>query len=656
MKLKSKIILSFLVLSGIALISVSLVSFFNIQEHTVQSIRTEMEAEINSITNQLNGWLMKKSTTVETTAEILKHTVGDGEISANYLQAYQQDPDISTIYIGFEKDGSVLDAKGWIPEEGYDARKRDWYSKAVSVDAICFSDPYIDAITGNPIVSAMIPIKFQNNELRGVLAADIFLTTLKEIVTQVSINGQGYGFLVDQNGIALAHPDEKLLNTNLLENNEWKELTSKMLESDRGMIEEQSAEKENLIVYQKIPASGWTLGIVLPQEVVYQPLKSIQATYIIINAIALILIFLAAWYLSRQLTKSVLKLSESAEIVSAGNLATEIEITSKDEIGQLGNSFKKMVENLRELIGHVANTSTVLGTSVEQMKISASESTAASEHTSQIMENLSEKMNQTSSSVEQVKQTIREIALSIGQVAESAQTASSAGQNAQKESQKGKEALQKAILKMNDTQQIVQSSVQATKSLEENSKKISSILQLISNIADQTNLLALNAAIEAARAGEQGRGFAVVAEEVRKLAEESSNASNQIAELLSQIQSEIHHTTSLMEQGREAVSETSQVVSDANNTFDEIHEAINQIASSTEDVSAATQQISAGSEEIVASMENVTEIAKESAVGFQQVLAATEEQMATMETLSSMAESLGEITEKLQNQIARFKI
>ena len=341
MKLKSKIILSFLVLSGIALISVSSLSFFNIQEHTVQNIRTEMEAEISSITNQLEGWLMKKANTVETTAEILKHTVGDGELSANYLQAYRQDPDISTIYIGFEKDGSILDAKGWIPEEGYDARKRDWYSKAVSIDAICFSDPYIDAITGNPIVSAMIPMKFQNNELRGVLAADIFLTTLKDIVAQININEQGYGFLVDQNGVALAHPDEKLLNTNLLENDELKELISEMLGSDTGMIEAQSAGEEKLIVYQKIPAVDWILGIILPREVVYQPLKSIQATYITINAIALILIFLVAWYLSRQLTKSILKLAKSAEIVSAGDLTTEIEVAAKDEIGQLGNNFKK---------------------------------------------------------------------------------------------------------------------------------------------------------------------------------------------------------------------------------------------------------------------------------------------------------------------------
>lgn len=171
--------------------------------------------------------------------------------------------------------------------------------------------------------------------------------------------------------------------------------------------------------------------------------------------------------------------------------------------------------------------------------------------------------------------------------------------------------------------------------LSEKSKEINQIVELITGVAEQTNLLALNAAIEAARAGEQGRGFAVVAEEVRKLAEQSAGASNQIKNLITAIQAESQRAVESMAEGGKDVEEGSRVVQEVGDLLNRIIASVQGLSSQIQAVASATEQMSSG---------------------VQSVAASTEEQTATIEEVSASADSLAQLAEDLSRLIGKFKV
>jgi len=205
-------------------------------------------------------------------------------------------------------------------------------------------------------------------------------------------------------------------------------------------------------------------------------------------------------------------------------------------------------------------------------------------------------------------------------------------------------------------EQSVSSSAEVVTKLGERSKEIGQIVVTISGIAGQTNLLALNAAIEAARAGEQGRGFAVVAEEVRKLAEQSQEAAKQIANLISEIQSETDNAVVAMNEGAREVKVGADVVNNAGKAFKEIVSLISEVSTQIREISAAIQQMASGSQQIVAAVRDIDRISKDAAGQTQTVSAATEEQSASMEEIAAASQALAKMAEDLQSAVRKFRV
>ncbi|WML47010.1 methyl-accepting chemotaxis protein [Neobacillus sp. PS3-34] len=188
------------------------------------------------------------------------------------------------------------------------------------------------------------------------------------------------------------------------------------------------------------------------------------------------------------------------------------------------------------------------------------------------------------------------------------------------------------------------------------SKEIGQIVDVISQISAQTNLLALNAAIEAARAGEHGKGFAVVADEVRKLAEQSSKATDSIRDIIALIQKEIVNVIGSMKEGNEFVRNGIQKVNETGKAFKEILEMVNEISFQAQEVSAVVEEVNAGAEEMVNVMNEISAISNQSAQNTQQVAVSAEEQNASMEEISASVHSLRELAYDLQKEIEKFSV
>lgn len=420
-----------------------------------------------------------------------------------------------------------------------------------------------------------------------------------------------------------------------------------------------------------------------------------------------------AVFTARGITWRTAYVARTALCLANGDLTVEeLPVKSHDEIGDMARAFNQMYRNLKDIVYKINATSNSVAATSEELASNAEEATKATQQVAIAIEEVAKGTSEQSNSisdivktVEQVGQAIEQITAGageqsknlyeitsmssqigkkIGAMAQSMETVKQISEQNGVVAAKGGQAVEmtvKGILQVKDT---VFDTAQNIQEMGEQSQKIGEIIQVIDDIAEQTNLLALNAAIEAARAGEHGKGFAVVADEVRKLAKRSSNATKEIAVLITDVQrvtnaavESMHVGTKDVEQGvmlaNEAGASLSEIVSGVNIADEQVHEvlciikeiladsteiasAINNVAAITQENTAATEEMSASAEEVNATMQNMSIISEESSASAEEVSASTEELTASIEEVSASSEQLSQMAHELKGLVDRFRM
>ncbi len=410
-----------------------------------------------------------------------------------------------------------------------------------------------------------------------------------------------------------------------------------------------------------------TFVSLLSKKTVMAALNDTLTRIIILAVLSNILILAISYFISSRISRRIRKIAGVADKMAKGDISTEIEVTSNDEIkdlvvsfkelsryigdmttaankiaandltvtvwprseqDELGKSFQTMIENLTGMI-------ISLQENARELSSSATEITATSEQMASGARNQSQQTAQVSSAIQQMSATIMESSQNAGVARESAESSSEISEKGRLTVSSTIDGLIKITEAANDAHRIVNDLAQA-------SLRIGEITSVIDDIADQTNLLALNAAIEAARAGEQGRGFAVVADEVRKLAERTGKATGEINDMINSIQSDseravqsMERASSLVEEGKEHADEAGVSLNEINTMAMRVKDMIVQIAVSTDEQSAAAEEISKN-------VEHIENVARETAAGADQS--------------ASAAEKLTQQAENLNKMIAIFKV
>ena len=377
---------------------------------------------------------------------------------------------------------------------------------------------------------------------------------------------------------------------------------------------------------------------------------------ILISVIAAIVGFSIAIYISRTITKPMDVMLAAANKVAAGDLTVQLVNDSKDEVGQLSNAIQKMADSLKGVLGKVQQSALNVSSTAQELSASSEEMKASTDQISSTTQDIATGVSSQASKMAEISRAMKEMSESVQQVAQNSQKAAEGAGAASTTAQKVGKMSDDVARKMSEIQSTVDGSATVIKQLDGKSQQIGEIIGVITNIADQTNLLALNAAIEAARAGEHGRGFAVVADEVRKLAEESRGAANQITGLIKDIQQGTKQAVTTMELGTKTVGEGAKNIADTVTAIDEIVKAAADVATMVQEIAAAAEEQSASVQEVTASVEDVSAISEESAAGTQETSAAAEEQSATMDQLVNAAQEMAKLSNELQVEVARFKI
>lgn len=335
---------------------------------------------------------------------------------------------------------------------------------------------------------------------------------------------------------------------------------------------------------------------------------------IVILVIAVLLSIAFGYLISQAIAKPLSRVVTLVSKVADGDLRENVNIDTKDEIGMLAKAIDAMVLNLRQIVGNILSNSESLAAASQQ--ISASSEEIASGNANQ------------ATSAQTISELFKELSSAIHSVARNTEQASELSDTTMKVARDGSEVIQSSMDSMN--------AVSGKMSrLEEDSQKIGDIIEVIEDIADQTNLLALNAAIEAARAGEQGRGFAVVADEVRKLAERSSEATKQITGIIKGMQENTKQSVT-------AVQESADLSRKTGESFKHIANMVNDAGQKVTEIAAASEEQAAQASTVLEAVENIS--------------AATEEAAAASEETAATAQSLAVLADDLQRAVSIFRI
>ena len=649
---KVKMILILIALMAIPLIIYGVISVNDKIDSVTEYTYQENHNMTENLTSQVNNIITNSENLLKVTAaaQSVKDLNVDG--MGNILIELVEDSDyLVNVYVMDETGMQIFKTTG----EVGDRSDRGYFQKAMEGETV-FSNVIISRSRGVPIIVNATPIE-KNGEVVGVLGASIDLGNLSELAASQKTEGSGYGFIVGPEGKIIAHPDNELV-MNREDVSDLKPVADVIQGNDGNALYTYEGE-EKLASYEPIEKMGWGSVVQVPSDQALSRVDSAIWNAIIIIGITLLVGLLAAYLLSNYITAPILAVVDHTEKVADGKLDEKISdkyLKRKDEIGTLGQSVNEMTENLKDVVVEISNLSNDLSSSSQELSASSEEISASAQEVGSAIEEVASGAEEQSAQIEETSKNVEELVDDVEDVKEMSGDMDEQADDVMENIDQGNDSIYNSISQVQEVKD--QSSAVSNKihELGNLSEEIGNIVELINDISAQTNLLALNAAIEAARAGEAGRGFSVVADEIRELAEESSDATEQIAGLINDIQAGVKDTVNQMEKAEDAVDNSVDAIETTENSFDEINDAAKNLKGLIEKISGAAEQMAERSNDVSASIEEISSVSEEVSGNAEEVAATSEDQSASTQEIVNAAEELASMAQQLSETVDKFEI
>lgn len=654
--IRTKFVIWFLLISLIPLIVFSFISYQRSSDVLIHDEREDGQKYVESKAQAMNEWLDRRKAEIALAAQTDIMKSQDPARILTFLQQIKEQSDVYDSLNFAGTDGFIIVSTSE-NNIGLDINDRGYFQNGMR-GGVSYSDVMISKTTGHRIFAVTSSVNDENGNIMGVMFAMVNFEKLVNTFLQES-DLEGRYLLIDELDRIQLIDNEELIGKTIEEAGFDKAFIA-LLHKGRtqsGIDVYTKNGQESLLAYAPIPETGYGLYMSIPMDTILASAQSVQKDMMSITAIACVLVVLAAIYISRSIANPILAITSLVKQVASGDLTSgTMNVKSKDEIGELAAHMQTMIASLRTLIQRVAFTSEQVAASSEQLM-------ASTEEASKVTEQISSATQQVASGAELQATTAKESQQVVMRMSGQFQHISSLIENVTELSNgtvvtatNGNQVVEQSVKQMNQIEEKTNAAAQAIGELGNKSAEIEKIIKVITDIAEQTNLLALNAAIEAARAGEQGRGFAVVADEVRKLAEQSVQAGEQIRAIIQEIQKEINVSIECMREGTAAVLEGTELTRKSGESFGQISQAVSEVFARLQEVSAAIGQLNQETETMVTSIESVKTLSHDFAGSAQEVAAAAEEQNASIEEVAASAQTLAKMAEELQESVQTFKL
>ncbi|MEJ3572787.1 methyl-accepting chemotaxis protein [Pseudomonas fragi] len=567
------------ILLAASLIVIAAFSLFTLYNDYLQrnAIRHNLDNYLNemgSVTaNNIQTWLGGRILLAQNLAEAIALTPEPGQV-ANLLEQKTLSNTFMSVYFGDSQGGFTIRPDSKMPD-GYDPRTRPWYKDALNSSSSSLTKPYIDAATGQMVITIGAPVKKAGQTL-GVVGADMTLQAITDSINALNFNGMGYAFLINADGEILVHPDKNLVTKNL---KDIYPQDTPAITTDLSEIQVNG--KARIVTFAPVKGLGsanWYIGLSVDKEQAFAALSEFRTSAIIATVIAVVSIIALLGLLIRLLMQPLHVMTRAMQNIAEGegDLTRRLAVESQDEFGILGSAFNRFVERIHTSISEVASATEQLN-EVALRVVSASNSS---------MLNSDEQASRTNS----VAAAINELGAAAQEIARNAAQASHQASDARGLAEEGQQVVERSISSMQQLSQLLGTSSGHIEALNDKTVNIGQILEVITSISQQTNLLALNAAIEAARAGEAGRGFAVVADEVRNLAHRTQESAQQVQKMIEELQVSARGSVSTMEESQRHSQDSVEIANRAGERLISVTERIGEIDGMNQSVATATEE------------------------------------------------------------------
>ena len=662
-KLFVKLAVSNMIVLFLALFTVGVISYKESNKYLEQNLRIMSLETLKQIDRGFSEYLSKmvqelelldKNLDVKDLADATKDYKQTQEKVKNTLLALKDTiSGIENAYFAGEDGSFILDSKITDQNE-IKAKGKEWYEYAkANIGEIYYSDVAIDQITGNSILAISRAVLDKNGKFIGVVGMDITLAEVKEYINSISLLENGYVTLVNNDGQVIIDNDR---NKNQMENVSSNEYWSAFEGKLEGSSEWVTNNGMMFVSQVTNEATGWKIIGFVEQKEISKGLSAIKATIIMGIIICSIIGLLISLFLSNTITREIKKISELVKKVSQGNFKERVKISSKDEIGELGDNLNSTLDSMSELLKKIETTASDVYNSSSGIAVMSEQTTGSISEVTNSINGVSNSTVGQAMAVENATNTVSGLSNSLDDIEKNTKEILNLSSITEKLSADGLNILSELIEKAKITQKNAKESSYSVKEMNDSIKSINYISDAIAGITEQTNLLALNASIEAARAGEAGKGFAVVAEEIRKLAEESKSSTDEIKNIIEEINKKSNKFSKFMDETVNMLIEQDKSIDNTKDIFNKITNSIDPLIDSIKVISHLTHNVAEDKDSVNKEIQEIFNISQEVASASQEVTASAEEVTATIDELTGYADKLNEIAEKLKDELGKFEL